>query len=267
MEPWLYDSAEDLQQPLVERLRTFPRKPDMLVFGLRCLTAVLLRSWLKVYHRLRIVGRENLPTDCSFVLVANHSSHLDALCLLSSLPLRKLQCAFTAAAKDYFFVSGPRVLLSAVVVNALPFDRQNGPRHSLGLCTQVLESPGNILILFPEGTRSATGTVEEFRPGVGHILAGRDVPVVPCYLAGAHAAWPKGAYLPRPWSVQLTIGKPRSYPHLKRDKDSAVFICNELRAAVLALAGQGETNHDGTSRSDDQRSPGEPGERTHSVTS
>jgi len=64
-----------------------------------------------------LTGRENLPAAESFVLVANHSSHLDALCLVSALPLRKLHRVFPAAAADYFFKSLPRIWIAAAVVN------------------------------------------------------------------------------------------------------------------------------------------------------
>lgn len=235
MEPWHYDPPPDLEQPLLERLRRFPREPDMLVFGLRWLTASVLRGWLRVYHRLTVVGRENLPTDSSFVMVANHTSHLDTLCLLAALPMARLHRAFPAAAKDYFFVSGMRAFVAAVVANALPFDRRLDPRHSLELCTQLLANPGNILIVFPEGTRSDSGALHEFKPGVGLVVAGTDVPVVPCYLDGTYAAWPKGVSVPRPRAIRLTIGTPRRYAHLPPGKPSAVQICSDLRAAVQAL--------------------------------
>ncbi len=237
MDPWHYQPAADLEQPLLDRLRRFPRQPDMLVYGLRSLTALILRGWLRVYHRLKVVGRNNLPAEGSFVMVANHASHLDTLCLLSALPLKKIHRAFPAAAKDYFFVSAPRVLTAAIVANALPFGRGISPRQSLTSCGQLLDNPGNILILFPEGTRSPTGDVGQFKPGVGTLLAGKDIPVLPCYLAGTHAAWPKGAWWPRPRRIRLTIGTPRTYAHLARDKESALRICRELSDAVLALRG------------------------------
>src|SRR5437667_4022188 len=110
---WHYESAQDLEQPLIERLRNFPRQPDMLVYGARVLAATIIRGWLRLYHRLEIIGRENLPADRSFILVANHASHLDTLCLLAALPLGKLHRAFPAAAKDYFFVTVPRLLAAA----------------------------------------------------------------------------------------------------------------------------------------------------------
>jgi 1-acyl-sn-glycerol-3-phosphate acyltransferase len=199
----------------------------------------VLRGWLRVYHRLTVVGRQNLPVDRSFVLVANHASHLDTLCLLAALPLRRLHRAFPAAAKDYFCVSAPRALLAAVVVNALPFDRQFAPWQSLSVCAHLLEKPGNILILFPEGTRSGGPEAGEFKPGVALLAAGRDLPVVPCHLAGTHAALPKGAWCPRPAAVRLTIGRPRVYAHLPATRESARRICRELREAVVAL-GRGE---------------------------
>jgi 1-acyl-sn-glycerol-3-phosphate acyltransferase len=236
MDPWHYDPAADLEQPLAERLQRFPREPDMLAFGLRSLAAVALRSWLGTYHRFRVAGRERLPADGSFVLVANHASHLDALCLLAALPLGKLHRAFPAAARDYFFVSAPRAFAAAVLVNALPFERAASPRHSLAVCRRLLDNPGNVLILFPEGTRSATGAVAEFKPGVGLLLAGCDVPVLPCYISGAHAAFPKGAWLPRPKAVALTVGPPLRFGDRPGGKESAVRIARDLRDAVLALA-------------------------------
>lgn len=238
MEPWQYHTAEDLDKTLVERLRGFPRQPDLLVYSARLAAAILIRGWLRTYHRLRVVGRENLPQEGSFVLVANHSSHLDALAILSALPLRKLHRVFPAAAQDFFFVSLPRLALAAVVVNALPFNREAHVRQSLSLCKKLLENPGNVLLLFPEGTRSMTGVLGEFKAGIGLLLAGTDVPVVPCHLEGTYRAWPKGNYIPRPFRVRLSIGQPRSYAHLSRGKEAAIEISRDLREAILALAGE-----------------------------
>ena len=97
---------------------------------------------MRVYHRLEIIGRENLPAQGSCVIVANHTSHLDTLCLLAAMPLRKLHRVFPAAAQDYFFVSVPRLAIAAVVINALPFGRQRNIRHSLDICRELLANPG-----------------------------------------------------------------------------------------------------------------------------
>jgi 1-acyl-sn-glycerol-3-phosphate acyltransferase len=236
MDPWHYETSEQLDQSMVERLRRFPREPDLLVYGLRSAAAVLVRAWMRVYHRLSIVGRENLPREGSFIIVANHASHIDTLAILSALPLTRLHRVFPAAAKDFFFVSLPRTAIAAIVVNALPFDRQDNIRQSLSLCRAVLDNPGNILLIYPEGTRSTTGAIGEFRPGISLLLAGRELPVVPCYLDGAFHAWPKGVALPRPRKVRLVIGEPRCYSDLHRGKESAQVMCQDLREAVLSLS-------------------------------
>jgi 1-acyl-sn-glycerol-3-phosphate acyltransferase len=213
------------------RLRQFPRQPDTVVYGMRSVVALIIRSWLRLYHRLEIYGRENLPRDRGFVMVANHSSHLDTLCLLAALPLRRLHSAFPAAAADYFFQSFPRVWVAAVVVNALPFARQMRVRESLSLCSQVLATPGNILIIFPEGTRSTDGKIEEFKTGVAALLAGRDISVVPCYIEGGFRAWPKGKRVPRPRKVRLRVGPPRNYSSSSLGK----AIAADLEQAVREL--------------------------------
>ena len=235
MKHWHYESASDIDQSLTERLRHFPREPDMFVYGLRSLAALTMRAWLRTYHRFEISGDEHLRRDKSFVIVANHSSHLDALCLLSALPLQKLHRAFPAAAADYFFKSIPRTWIAAVMVNALPFARQVHIRQSMSLCATLLANPGNILIIFPEGTRSQTGQLQEFRPGIGTLVAGRDVDVVPCYLHGAFHAWPKGALFPRPGKVQLIVGEPHNFAGATTDRDSMHAIAEKLQEAVNQL--------------------------------
>ncbi len=142
---------------------------------------------------------------------------------------------FPAAAKDFFFESLPRTAVAAMVVNALPFDRETNIRQSLALCRQLLENPGNVLLIFPEGTRSTTGEMGEFKPGIGLLLAGTDLPVVPCRVDGAFAALPKGRLFPRPRHVSLTIGIPRNYSHFQRGKEAAQHISRDLREAVMQL--------------------------------
>lgn len=214
----------------------------MFVYGLRSLAALLIRGWLRLFHRFTVTGSQHLPAHGSFVMVANHSSHLDAVCLLAALPLRKRHRAFPAAAADYFFKSVPRIWLAAVVVNALPFAREVHIRQSLGLCEQLLANAGNVLIIFPEGTRSQTGEIGRFKPGIGLLLAGRDIPVVPIHLDGAFRAWPKGCFLPRPRKIALRIGAPRSYAHLPPGRESAVTVATDLQMAVQNLRSSHEND-------------------------
>ena len=224
-------------QALQARLCDCPRRPVALVHAVRGAAAVVLRAWLRAYHHFDIIGGENLPADdgSSFVMVANHSSHLDALCMLSALPLRRLDRAYPAAAEDYFFVNVHRSAAAALFVNAMPFGRQHHLRQSMDLCRRLLRERGNVLILFPEGTRSADGRLGDFRPGIGSLLAGLDVPVVPCAVLGAHRAMPKGSIFPRPRRVQLIVGTPRCYIDEGAGKESARRITRELHDTVEEL--------------------------------
>lgn len=220
------------ERKAVARLRRFPREPDPLLDGLRALVALLIRGLLRLYLRFEIIGAENLPNDVdSFVLVANHSSHLDSVCLLAALPLRRLPRAFPVAAEDYFFRSLPRTWFAAVLMNALPFGRQMRVRESLVLCRRLLAQAGNVLIIFPEGTRSKSGATQPFKAGIGALLASGEARVLPCYVEGAFRAWPKGRRLPRPRKVRLVIGGPR---HFSEEENPAV-IAAKLREAVEAL--------------------------------
>ena len=231
----LYDSVRDVDQAPIDRLRQFPREANILVYRLRSLGALIIRGLLRTYNRFEIVGHQNLRTNRSLVIVANHCSHIDTLCLLAALPLRKLHRAFPAAASDYFFQSIPRLWAAAVLVNALPFARQARVRQSLSLCRESLARPGTILIIYPEGTRSTTGEVGEFKSGIGALLAGRDIAVAPCFIDGSFQAWPKGKRFPRPRKVRLIIGTPRNYRDRGTDKVDICAIAAELRDAVNEL--------------------------------
>jgi 1-acyl-sn-glycerol-3-phosphate acyltransferase len=248
MNAWQYSPAADLNQTLAQRWATAGREPDVLCHALRSAGAVAIRTSLATYFRMRIHGREHLPARGSFVLVANHASHLDALCLLSALPISRLHHAFPAAAADYFFQSPAAGALSGVFINALPFARKGHVRQTLTACRKLLAADGNVLILFPEGTRSTTGEIGTFKGGVGELVAGTDVPIVPCYLDGAHRAWPKGRWLPRPRKLTLTIGEPMTFAHLERGRQSSAQIAQETERAVRALAHQTielrNTNHE-----------------------
>lgn len=240
MNTWSYHPSPDIGTPIASRLRRFPREPGMFAYALRSIAALLLRAWLRTYHRLVIDGRENLPASGSFVLVCNHTSHLDTLCLLSSVPLRRIHHCFPAAAADYFFINLPRSAISATLINALPFDREGGGAESLALCSALLEEGGNILILFPEGTRTTSGEIGRFRSGIGRLAAGKDLDVVPCHLEGGMQAWPKGKRLPRPRRLRLRIGQPRNFLHLDGSPESVQAVCTDLQGRVGELGGDSE---------------------------
>ena len=233
---WKYETATDSGLSFIDRLKVCPREPDPLVYGARMASAVAIRAALRAYFRFDIEGRERLPRERSFVMVANHASHLDAVSLLCALPLGSLNRAYPVAARDYFCANDPRLAVTAIIANVMLFDRDERSADSLKLCRRLLDEPRHVLIMFPEGTRSINGRVGLFRRGIGLLLAGTDTPVVPCYLDGTSEAWPKGALLPRPRRVRLAIGERRIYEHVSQDDAGVLHICSELRREVVALA-------------------------------
>jgi 1-acyl-sn-glycerol-3-phosphate acyltransferase len=235
MTEWEYHPPPDIDETMSEHLRNFPRQPYMLMYAMRSIAALLLRGWMRIYHRMRIHGRENLPETGSFVLVCNHTSHLDTLSMLCSVPLKRIHRTFPAAAADYFFSSLPRSAVSAILINALPFDRKIKGAESLTICGELLKNEGNVLIIFPEGTRTTNGQMSRFRSGIGRLVVGTELPVVPCYLDGALKAWPKGKVLPRPSKLHLRIGTAMTFGHLDKSSESVLKVCQDLEDTVAAL--------------------------------
>ena len=235
MKEWEYHPPPDIDASIAETLGNFPREPRMSIYAIRSLAAMFLRCWMRFYHRIEIDGRENLPATGSYVLVCNHTSHLDALCLMCAVPLARIHRTFPAAAADYFFSSLPRSAISAILINALPFDRKMKGAESLSVCARLLENDGNVLIIFPEGTRTTTGELGRFRSGIGRLVASTDLAVLPCYLDGGFRAWPKGTLLPRPVKLRLRIGEPQSYEQFSKNAGGVQAVCQDLNDRVALL--------------------------------
>jgi long-chain acyl-CoA synthetase len=153
-----------------------------------------------------VAGTQNLDCiDGPVLFVANHTSHLDSAVLLSAMPVRHRRRVAVAAAADYFFAHPPLGSLVALLLNAFPFSRTTAVRPTLEHCATLLDSRWSIL-LYPEGTRSITGILGEFKGGVGLLAVELEVPVVPVYLEGLQRILPKGRTVPRRGPVSVTFG-------------------------------------------------------------
>lgn len=235
MKEWQYHPSSLVNKSIAESLTVFPRERDMTCVILRVFWNLCLRVFLNIYFRLSITGKENLPSDKSFVFIANHSSHLDAVCLSAALPIKSINRTFSVAAKDYFFSSFCKSIFSSIFVNALPFDRQHKHKESLELCADVLNVSDQVLIMFPEGTRSLTGEIHPFRPGIGFLVAGTDRLVVPAYIDGAYQSWPKGSKVPKPGHVRVCLGKPLDFKGIERGKEGYETVAQLCESAVRNL--------------------------------
>jgi 1-acyl-sn-glycerol-3-phosphate acyltransferase len=233
---WRFRPARDLGLPAGERLRSHAREPGLLSVLTHTAWRQLIRVYLRLFHRLSIAGAENLPAAPPFVLIANHTSHLDALVLASVLPRHLAHAVFALAAGEVFFSSLAASGFAAFAVNALPVWRKRTTERDLAFLRQRLEEDRLVYILFPEGTRSRSGAMAQFRPGIGALVAGGNVPVVPCCLAGTHAAWPPDRRLPHRGELRLLIGAPLLFHGASNDRAGWITVAATCEAAVRGLA-------------------------------
>ncbi len=236
MDDWQFKPAGDMGLAGMARYRSYQRESGLATSCTRlawwCAFRVVFRTW----NRLRIHAQENLPDHPPFILAANHASHLDALLLMSALPLGWRDSVFPVAAKDVFFENQGVAAFGAIFVNALPVWRKRTRTHDMHDLRRRLVEPPAVFILFPEGTRTRDGELLPFKPGLGRLLAGSHVPVVPCYIEGSRAAMPPGCWLPRPRAIRIFVGKPRSFEDVPDNRQGWDHIASSTRQAVVDLS-------------------------------
>ena len=239
MDNWQYKPAHDQALTPAETLKSLKRESGLVFFTTQMLWRIGVYAYLKTYHGLRVIGRENIPAKPPFVMIANHASHLDALVLGAALPWQLRRQAFPIAAGDVFFETPQASLFSVMTLNALPMWRKNCGPHALQELRERLIGEPAIYLLFPEGQRSRDGAMGPFKPGLGMMIAGSEVPVVPCYLDGAFAACPPGTKWPRPRRLTLRVGPPVAFPDVANRRSGWEEIASRLEGAVQALRGPG----------------------------
>jgi 1-acyl-sn-glycerol-3-phosphate acyltransferase len=238
MDPWEYKPARDLGMPLHKRLRSSERESGLLEkIGNRVWSAAIA-AFLRWGEQLTVEGREHLPTKLPFVLTANHSSHLDVFVLASVLTADLRAHVFPLAAGDTFFTTPVLAALSAGFLNALPIWRKTGAgRHAIEeLRDRLINEPCGF-ILFPEGTRTRTGKMGPFKAGMGMLVAGTSVPVIPCHVRGTFEAWPANAKTPKSGHpIHLRIGPAMSFAHVQNHRDGWHEAASTLEKAIELLS-------------------------------
>lgn len=231
--------ARDHGLDAADRLKSLSRERGLGSVLLGSAWRMLLRAYLRAFHRLEVTGREHLPA-APFVIIANHTSHLDALTLSAVLRGEAARRAHALAAGDTFFASTLGAAFAAYAVNALPIWRKRTRASEIATLRDRLVEDRLVYILFPEGTRARDGVMAGFQPGIGALVAGTGVPVVPCFLEGAFAAWPPTRKYPRPGKLRLRIGPPVRAEDLPATRNGWEEAARRCEAAVRALAGEFE---------------------------
>ena len=228
--------------------RPEPTDPDRAVRLPSPLTAAgkaalgLAQRW--TYDRLLEVdveGRGNIPANRNFIVASNHSSHLDMGLVKHGLGAfgRRMR---TLAAKDYFFDDPYRRAYFENFTNLLPMDRHGSLKKSLRLASEAIRQ-GETLLIFPEGTRSRSGEMTEFKPAIGFLCLHDQVDILPMWLGGTHEAMPVGQPLPTSRKLEVRIGDPvdhRRMRHLTEGMSRSAayrFVTREVERRVRALGG------------------------------
>jgi len=189
--------------------------------------------------RPNVSGRAFIPHNRNCIVVANHASHLDMGLVKYALGSYG-EGIISLAAQDYFFEKGYKRAFFENLTNLKSFDRKNGLRASLRQAAEVLER-GHTVLLFPEGTRSTTGEIDEFKPLVGYLALTHGIDILPMYLGGTGASMPKGAMVPTKREVSARIGPPLTVAEMRRitagmsAQDAAREVARVAHRAVSAL--------------------------------
>jgi 1-acyl-sn-glycerol-3-phosphate acyltransferase len=198
--------------------------------------AFFMRPIMLVLLGLNVRRREQLPTQGPAVLVANHNSHLDAVTLMTLFPLRMLPKLRPVAAQDYFFRNPLLKWFALHIIGILPLDRKVKSKraHPLAGINEAIDE-GDILIIFPEGSRGDPEQLGVFKAGIAHIAKKNpEVPVIPIFMHGLGKALPKGETLLIPFFLDVFVGEP-----IEWENDKEAFM-EKLSTRMRTLAKEGD---------------------------
>ena len=219
--------------------------PEPLVrIGRRVLRAGM-RGLYERYLDTAVHGTAYVPPFGGYIVAANHASHLDTGLVKHALG-EQGEVLVALAAKDYFFEDPVRRAYFENFTNLVPMERHGSLRESLRLAAEVIEQ-GYILLIFPEGTRSDTGVMADFKPSLGYLAMTNKCGILPMFLAGTYDAMPKGKYLPkRDAVVSAHVGPFYRYEDLvkmtagKSRSEAYKAIATTVERRIRSLAPKGE---------------------------
>ncbi len=179
--------------------------------------------------RVKIIGAEQLDPAATYIYCANHLSQFDILSFQGYFPL-----SFRWLAKEELlkvpFLGAAMNRAGTIFIN-----RSHGRQalKSLELAATKINT-GTSVLIFPEGTRSADGTLQPFKGGAMLLGIKSGIPLVPMAFKGSYEVLPKGAWWPRPGTITITIGKPiASTDYHTRQKQELAQLIHERVATLL----------------------------------
>lgn len=172
----------------------------MIYAFLRGLMRLIVHTYL--FGLFELAGLENVPLTGPLIICPNHEGTIDPPLVPAFVPRGDTW----SMAKSEFFRS-PIIAFIYRSYHAFPVVRHSADRAALRRAFDLLKG-GDILVMYPEGTRVESGGLARPEPGAGFIAQKAAVPVLPAAMTGTRECLPKGAWWPRRVRVTLTFGKP-----------------------------------------------------------
>ena len=173
------------------------------------------RVLMRVIFRLRVEGFEHLPEHEQWVLTPNHASYLDPFAIAALLDWNQLRKTYWAGWTG-IVLANPLMRFLSRLGKILPVEPMRAARSSLAFGATILKNKKN-LVWFPEGGLSASGELQDFKPGIGMLLEHFPARVIPVFVHGTHQALPPGKFFPKPHAICVVFGKPLDAQQLKRE--------------------------------------------------
>jgi long-chain acyl-CoA synthetase len=174
---------------------------------------VLQRVFYEKFLHTKYEGQTNIPVHTNFIVAPNHTSHLDMGLVKMALGEAGKDMVALAAA-DYFFDNKYKRAYMDNFTNLVPMERSGSLRQSLRHARSFLERGYNALI-FPEGTRSLSGDLADFKPIIGYLALTCKVGILPIFVHGTYEAMPKGSNLIKSRDIGARIGRYLSHEELE----------------------------------------------------
>jgi 1-acyl-sn-glycerol-3-phosphate acyltransferase len=202
---------------------------------------LIVGPFLLSVFRPRLRGLENIPKDGGVIFASNHLSFIDSV----FLPLVIDRRIYFLAKSDYFTGKGLKGWLSRTFFTGtgmLPIDRSGGKASEASLNTglRVLHD-GEVLGIYPEGTRSPDGKLYRGRTGVARMILEGKVPVLPVAMIDTEKVMPLGTKMPKVRRVGVIIGEPLDFSRfegLEGDRFILRSITDEIMYELGRLSGQ-----------------------------
>lgn len=206
---------------------------NRIAYLITAITRLLAYILFKLFFRLKVRGKENIPKTGGVLILSNHVSHFDPPLIGCTSPRH-----INFMARSTLF-EAPIFGRAITILGAFPVKRGQADRGALKKTLKLLEE-GEAVLVFPEGTRSKDGNLQKGLPGAGmlaFLATEKGAKVIPAKIIGSFKSYPKGASFPGPAKIEVIFGEPIKFD-LQRENQKPKEIYKEAVNVVMERIGK-----------------------------